>query len=348
MKKAIQKILPDSLVRYLYSKIILRIMVLNGYIRDFTRYVIYSDSFLLKRDIEIKGNIIKHYHVIEKGLVMPETRLGFGKEVILKLTKECQTYITRFGLGDSQVSHALNVIEEYSEFHKKNKYVLNQEIREAIEKTISMGRTVTASKQHFTSRDGYFSYTNESFELFSASRSSVRNFSDKDIPSEDLISALDLSKNAPSACNRQSWRTYIFSDKDQIQEILKVQGGNRGFGHLSNKLIVITGELGVFGHSFERNQVFIDGGIYAMNLLYSLHYKKIAACILNCSNTIEKDKRLRKLCSINKSEVFIAMIACGIPPEHFRIASSPRYNIDDFCTSSDTQKKVRLHQDILE
>jgi nitroreductase len=64
-----------------------------------------------------------------------------------------------------------------------------------------------------------------------------------------------------------------------------------------------------------------------MNLLYAIHYQKIAACILNCSNNIEKDKSLRKLCNIKNSEFFIAMIAFGIPPENFKIAGSKRYDL---------------------
>ena len=136
-----------------------------------------------------------------------------------------------------------------------------------------------------------------------------------------------MAKNAPSACNRQSWRTYVFTNKKLIEEILLTQGGNRGFGHLANKLIVISGNVSVFGGSHERNQVFIDGGIYAMNVLYALHFNEIAACILNCSFDIEYDQKLRKLCGIKDSEVFITMIACGLPVDSFKVALSPRKDL---------------------
>ena len=198
----------------------------------------------------------------------------------------------------------------------------------SIQKIKCINNNITPSKQHDFTRNDYFKNSNDSFDVFSKSRSSVRNFGETDIPIEKISMALDLARNTPSACNRQSWRTHIFSKKEIINEILSVQGGNRGFGHLANKIIVITGELGVFGHAFERNQVFVDGGMYAMNLLYALHHNKIAACILNCSTTHNKDKKLRKLCQIADSEVFIAIIACGIPPDTFRVASSPRYALD--------------------
>ena len=105
---------------------------------------------------------------------------------------------------------------------------------------------------------------------------------------------------------------YVFVNKKQIVKILEIQGGNRGFGHLTNKLIIIAAELGGFSGLSERNQAFVDGGIYAMNTLYALHYNQVAACIMNCSTSPEKDKQLRSLCKIKESEVFIAMVACGI------------------------------------
>jgi hypothetical protein len=65
-----------------------------------------------------------------------------------------------------------------------------------------------------------------------------------------------------------------------------------------------------------------------MNVLYSLHFFKIGACILNCSTTPQKDVLLQNLCKTDKSEVFIAMVACGIPPKNFKSASSPRYELE--------------------
>ena len=57
----------------------------------------------------------------------------------------------------------------------------------------------------------------------------------------------------------------MYTNKNQIAKILEVQGGNRGFGHLANRLIIITSEVGVFTGVAERNQVYIDGGMYARN-----------------------------------------------------------------------------------
>jgi nitroreductase len=263
---------------------------------------------------------------------MPNPRLGFGQENLLKLIGECILFISSYGENDIQLKHAVAVIMEYYNFHLVNNHTLPSNVLDAIMKIQPHFAGVKSSVQKEISCDDYFAMIGNKFDTFSKSRASVRNFSDKSISIECLKSAIELSRNTPSACNRQPWRVYVYSDAKKIQAILNTQGGSRGFGNLSNKLIVIAGELGVFGHSFERNQVFVDCGMYAMNLLYSLHFHRIAACILNGNTTPSKDKILRKLCGFKDSEVLIAMIACGSPPEHFKLATSPRYEIDHFIT----------------
>lgn len=328
MKELILRIFPDSLVRIIFNLTIRNFTIYKSFKYDKKRFKKYSDSFLMKRKNEIMGNIIKHYHVFEKGLTMPETRLGFGQPKMIVLVNECLKYIELFGKDDIQLSHSVSVINEYLQFHEEHKHQLEPKTIEAIQSLNVSFSEIKISTQPKSNKESYFEQRNASFDLFSATRHSVRNFSKENIPQDLLEKSLELAKKTPSACNRQSWRTHVYSDKAQISKILEVQGGNRGFGHLINKLIVITGELGVFGHAFERNQVFVDGGMYAMNLLYALHFNGIATCPLNCSTTPEKDRKLQALCGIEASEPFIVMIACGIPPDEFKLASSPRYDVN--------------------
>jgi nitroreductase len=271
------------------------------------------------------GVIIREYHVIEKGLTMPEARAGFGKEMILKLCENCISYAKKYDKDEEQLIHAVGVLLEYENFHQDLNFRLDDEIINALQEIKKIGISSIFIPQKEITRDEYFKFVEHPFFDFSRSRSSVRNYTNEEIAIESIEKALQLATTTPSACNRQCWRTYVFSQKDQIRDVLEKQGGNRGFGHLTNKLIVIVAEIGLFAGVSERNQVFIDGGMYAMNLLYSLHYQKIAACILNCSNSVEKDLSLREVCKIKNSEVFIAMIACGYPPKSFKVATSKRY-----------------------
>lgn len=327
IKLGFKIIMPQKIYSILKNKK-LEYNCFKEYKYDFQRYINYSDTKGSDTSIKLIGKIIREYHVIEKGLTMPQSRLGFGKELLISLCGACIDYITKYGTEDEQLKHALGVIFEYKHFHDIYKYSLDSEIVKLIEDLNIIGNCLNRSPQIEITKKEFFSNASSPFLQFSNSRSSVRNFSNENVAQEILLDILELARNTPSACNRQAWRTYIYSNKEQIDKILEIQGGNRGFGHLTNKLIVISGELGLFCGISERNQVFIDGGMYAMNLLYALQYYQIAACILNCSNSIQKDKQLRDFSQIKESEVFIAMVACGIPPDLFMIAASKRYGID--------------------
>jgi len=328
-KRKIKRILPNSLVR-IFKKIMnvgVKKKLKNAYMYDYNRYVKASDTFNSDTSDKLIGKIIRRYHVLEKGLTMPETRLGFGKERVIDIIENCIEYYQKYGANDTQFLHAVDVVLQYEHFHKIKNYTLDNDLIQAIAKIKDLEIITKISEQRIESRENYFKNTHSTFENFAKSRSSVRNFSTEEVPIELIMKSLNLANTAPSACNRQCWRTYVFTKIEQMNQILETQGGNRGFGHLGNKLIVVTSDISMFSNVGERNQVFVDGGIYAMNLLYALHYHKIAACILNCSNTIEKDLKLRKICGIKESEVFVAMILCGFPPDNFKIAISKRYSL---------------------
>ncbi|HRB28796.1 MAG TPA: nitroreductase family protein [Nitrosomonas sp.] len=324
----IKTLVPQNLKAFIRNPL-LNTKLKRAYRYDYQKYLKFGRNRFESSPVKLIGQIILLYHVIEKGLTMPETRLGFGKQRIIRLCDLCLKYRDKYGLDDDQVTHAIQVILEYNDFHKRNNFKLDKSVIECIDHILDFANQIEPSQQIEVTREDYFKHTFDSFQLFSNSRSSIRNFTQQNIPIEELEQGLELARNTPSACNRQSWRTYIFSDHERIKRILDAQGGNNGFGHLTNKLIVITGEMGLFGGIAERYQVYIDGGMYAMNLLYALHYNQIAACILNCSHTPEKDELLRNICGIKDSENFIAMIACGIPPERFKIAISRRYERSD-------------------
>jgi nitroreductase len=187
---------------------------------------------------------------------------------------------------------------------------------------------IPAANQIHTNREAYFSARMSSFPKFSASRKTLRHYSDKELPIERIRSAVQLALNTPSACNRQHCKVYCITQQDKINQVLEIQKGSRGFGHLANKLLVVTSNLEDVLWIGERNDAFVNGGLFLMNLCYALHWEKVAHCILNWSRTPAEDMALRKLIPLKDSETVIAMLTCGEVPDEFEIAASPRKEID--------------------
>jgi len=320
MKDKIKKKFPVSILVALFLE----------YTKDYGRYIKYSGVFAFISDSEEKalGNIIADYHVVEKGLTMPETRLGFGEKKISKLMDHCDHYLKNYNKKNTQFLQAIAILVEYKEFHKKQGYQLNKNLLERIN-SLEQSVLVECSKQVKTSASEYFIHSKASFDLFSKSRRSVRNYANTEVDKNGILNAVELATRSPSSCNRQATRVHVFENKDEIKQILEIQGGNRGFGHLANKLLIVTADLAYCHGVYERNMAYVDGGIFAMNLLNGLHFNKILACPLNCYFSRWKDKKLRKICKIKKSEVFVVMVSCGNPIEKFDVALSYRSPVEE-------------------
>ena len=271
-------------------------------------------------------------HVVEKGLAMPEMRLGFGTEKILELLRFIDQYVERYEKKDMPYIMAVNVLKTYSAIHRENSYRLGDDIQSKIDALPNFEIEEIYKKNDYTAEE-FFSKRDCAFPEFADARKSVRNYdTGKSIPLDDLIDAIRIASTAPSACDRQPARVHIITDREKVKKCLALQNGNRGFGQLTDKLLVVCGDLRTVLGAQEYFDLNTNVGIFMMNLSYALYYKKIGHCILNWYALPDVDRELRKIISIPEEENVTAFISCGVVPERFRIAVSPRFEAEHFYT----------------
>lgn len=296
---------------------------------DRMRFFKYSGSFNRQSRNVLLARIIMAYHVLEKGLTMPEMRMGFGKWAVLELIELIEKYKLRYGFKDAQVVHAASCVVSYLELHKQAEYDMDLDssywnrIRDFVSKN-----SAPMAQMIFKSRESFFAEVEQPFPLFAASRHTVRWFDGK-VVDDDLRSAVKLAMTAPSACNRQYVRVHSVGDTEMKKAILSLQNGNRGFGENADKLLVVTADLSGLRWHEERNDLYTNAGIFIMNLSYALHYKHIGSCILNWSVNKKKDLTARKVLMLPESETIVAVLAIGALPEEVKIAASPRKELVD-------------------
>lgn len=323
VRNLVGRMIPGGLKYYMYS--------LNYYWEDIQRYKKYSNGFVSpNRERILLGKIIVTYHIIEKGLTMPDMRPGFGKDALMNLMGLCHTYIDKqCNQLDDHFQHAVKLLNEYVRVHEQIGFQLDEALVQQIRQLSDQTKVSATCSQLGCENDEYFKFSDSSFRDFAFSRHSIRNFISKPVDRNLIMKAVEIAQKSPSSCNRQPNRVYILENKEQIQWLLESQKGNRGFGQLIDKVIILTAETGVFNGFTERNEAFLNSGMYAMSLLYGLHYYRIGAVSLAYVRVSkEDDRRLRKLCGIPESEVATMLIGCGHVPEKLSIASSPRYKVD--------------------
>ena len=101
-----------------------------------------------------------------------------------------------------------------------------------------------------------------------------------------------------------------------------MHGGLNGFDFPA-VIFVVTGDLTLYQNEYERNTVFVDGGIFLMNLLYSLEQFQIAACPIIWGAEPDNDQKLYKLLDIPESQEIISLVAAGnFPDGEVKVACS--------------------------
>jgi nitroreductase len=167
------------------------------------------------------------------------------------------------------------------------------------------------------------------YEGFVMCRHSVRNFSSEPVPEDAIKRAVRMAQKAPSACNRQGSRVHIYSLRHDLDKILGMQSGNRGFGHLASHIAIITVDLRCFADGVERHQAWVDGGLFAMSFIFALHSLGYGSCALNWSVEEQTDRELRNFTKVEDFEEIILLLAIGSLPDKFKVAASVRKSLED-------------------
>lgn len=295
-------------------------------------YIIFNKySFGEKEDkkgIKLKESIIKEYHIVEKGLSLPTPRIGFGKKKIPQLISDTYKYIKENG-EDNLVLSIKATLSEYIEFNKSQGEDLSSSFYQDILSVINFIKGENGSGgTKMINKNLILEHTKFDYLSFLKSRSSIRNFSEKNITLEEIYRATTIAKNAPSVCNRQNWKAHVYISKKQIDKLLKYQNGNNGFGFTFNKLVIITCDIQGFTKK-ENNQVYIDGGIFSLSFILALHSIGIGSCALNTCINFWTENTIKKIGKINSSERVIMMIGIGHLKETFKVAISEKKHNDN-------------------
>lgn len=281
---------------------------------------------------KFKAMLIMQTHIIEKGLSLKDTRVGFGIPKIKKLLQELSLYNKKYNDHET-LYFVLSIVEAYIAFNK-NQGECNANIIKMYEELKShlredeiyphlCGGTLQLSKKDILSQSSI------DYEAFVKSRHSIRQFTGEEIPIVLIQKALSIAEYTPSACNRQPWRNFIFTKKENIIKILDIQTGARQFKNDVSCLILITTTPNAFGVS-EYHQTYVNGGLYAMNLMFALHAMGLGVIPLNLGIGQTGLKELASICGLEPPDTPIMLLAVGQIPDQLEVAKSCRFPYTDY------------------
>ncbi|WP_122645539.1 nitroreductase family protein [Enterococcus mediterraneensis] len=330
MKKQLKKILPNqiiSLFRIWRDEIKLFVLFRH----DLSRFRNGFTTNLKKASMEqLDARLLFYAHALEKGFSHSNFRDNFGIQTLNNLSNSINIYNSK-GFNKKRIKYqiALSALGNYINIHEER----NSNVQ--FLSNIFKDEILNEAKKADLKLSGFFTVErtnvqnnmNKNFKEIAENRRSIRDYDDSPVNIDKVREALQIALKTPSVCNRQPARVYMISNPEKIKDILKIQGGFNGFDS-PPLLLLITSSNSSFIDPTERNEGYIDGGLFGMSVLYGLEYNGLAACALNAMLNDKKEKEIRKLLNIPDDEVLIMFVSVGNLPQKVKAPRSYRESLE--------------------
>lgn len=279
--------------------------IVDEFLQDAERYLRHAipmgraEQLHVLDGMHLDAATTKLYHRIEKGLTMPSPRQPFGQAIRDNLARSIANAAKHRGPFSQHARDAVEALDAWNEGGRLSDLVAPPGPTEPVLDPATLA-------------------------AFIESRRSVRNFDERPVDRGLVEEAVRLAGTSPSVCNRQAARAYYFDDPEDVRRIIALHGGSSGFKTAIRGLFVVTYDLRAFVHARERNQGWIDGGLFAMTLILALHGLGLGTVPLNWSRRNEPTDRLRAAAAIPDHDNVVMLIGIGHPAPGYRVARSAR------------------------
>jgi nitroreductase len=139
-------------------------------------------------------------------------------------------------------------------------------------------------------------------------RSSVRDYSDKEVEEDIITYILECARLAPSAMNRQSWRFIVIKNKEIIAHIAKTSLINRWLKK-APVLIIVCADPTLSGTHNNIDYYIIDFSIAMEHLILAATDKGLGTCWIGRFN----EEEVKTLLEIPKRIRVGALTPLGYP-----------------------------------
>lgn len=309
----------------------------TNYDYDRDRFLQFSSSVHLNSDAtSLKAFLVEVEHAIEKGLAIESPRQAFGQKKILDVISAVHE-LEGTGHSDEATTAARACLQQYVNLHKTRNWSLPSGFESELQEFLAEKSTSDVGGTTPLARTDVERATNFDYERFVFSRHSVRHFTGEPVSRDAAKKAVRLALKTPRVCNREARHVYLALDPGLRSKLLSYHHGHSGFDKTLGAVFVITVDIRHYNKIGERNQGWVDGGLFAMSLCFALHSQGLGTCMMNWSEPCDQDQRLREAFAIPENEIVITFLGAGHLPSRIDVAYSVPPLVDDVL--SDIQER---------
>ncbi|MEM9433436.1 MAG: nitroreductase family protein [Pseudomonadota bacterium] len=277
------------------------------------RRAAHKGSFLLRRNI----------HRIEKGLIADGPARVFARDYILETVDELARF-DQVSEPSAERIWAVDVLTAYFAAVPKSDSVVAQ-AHEAFQ-AILRPETNGLSAPYLRALDEVVPSI-EALQALAIRRRSVRHCLDKPVDRTLVDKALDVARQAPSACNRQAFSFRIFDSAQAAQSVASLPMGTKSFLHNIQNVAVLVGHLRAYPYPRDRHAIYIDGGLAAMSFANGLEAQGLSSCMINWADQSGPDRAITKKLKLAADDRVIMLISFGWPDPTARVPFSAKRSL---------------------
>ncbi|MDO9315463.1 MAG: nitroreductase family protein [Burkholderiaceae bacterium] len=307
-------------------------------LKYFASDVVHAKRFMFwsERDssyAKLSSELLFQFHKLEKGLCIPGKKRFFGRDPVIATCLLVKRWQERgFSMQDPVFIGAVETLRAYRT--RLDETPANAEDAPLIHRLLSSCLSLTTEAPQFSTPQAHRRTEGAAdvFDRLCRDRRSVRSYASIVVPLPLLHEAIATAQLSPSACNRQPWRVHVYRDAAQIKQMLALQNGNSGFGHLLSTLLVICADSRSFFDASERHEPYVDAGLFAMSLILALQARGLASCCLNWCVAPDVDAEAHARGELPEHEKVIMYLAVGYASPDALVPRSPRRDVGSMMT----------------
>jgi nitroreductase len=261
----------------------------------------------------------RNVHRLEKGLLMRPCRREFAVEYIEE-TVDCLRVALDQAECSAEVAWASDVLRAY--FALDGRHAAINSARAAfdlLQSRLPPDQGLTPHRRGDSNGDAP---NHDQLLALARRRRSVRWFLPRPVPRSLLERAMEVAREAPSACNRQPFVFRAFDDPAMVGQVASIPYGTSGYSENIPCVVVVVGRLRNFGDERDRHLIYIDAALAAMGFVLALETLGLSSCLINWPDLHEKERAMAELLCLEADERPVFLIAVGYPDPGGKVARS--------------------------
>jgi nitroreductase len=279
--------------------------------------------------VELRRNI----HRLEKGLIMMPRRDVFAGDYITETIEFFEVAAAQYAadpgsIDTGEIRWAHDVLVEY--FKACTGSLPAVDDARARFDEIDFPDPFTGKVPYNKTSEGHSTITYEQLAALTKQRRSVRFFDERPVPRDDIDRALELARQAPTACNRLPYEFRIFDDPEMVRTVADLPFGAVGYSHQIPTIVVVVGKLDSYFSPRDRHAIYVDASLATMTFVYALETLGLSSTLINWPDFEPLERAMQRTLGLDLAERVVMLVAVGYAHPEANVPYSEKKELDTF------------------